>query len=131
MQLYDVVAHTERGTDLPQVVNENLQTGKWGTPLEYLTNSWASHFPTKMTKEAINCLCNLSKVETRATQQRASKIRLRNWLISSGHCKNTKRHALECDCYRKELLRVSDEVTWAMRQHGLGFFTIGLPWGQD
>ena len=45
MQLYDVVAHTERGTDLPQVVNESRQTGKWGTPLEYLTNELSKSFP--------------------------------------------------------------------------------------
>ena len=79
-----------------------------------------------MAAEAMTFLCDLPKVKSQSTKQRTTKLRLQNCLIWSGHCLNAKGYALECDYIREELLYVSDEVTWAMMQHGPGVFAIGL-----
>ena len=47
MQLYNVAAHTERGIDLPKVVNEKDQTGKGGHRSGVLTNELSKTFPAK------------------------------------------------------------------------------------
>ena len=79
-----------------------------------LTNEVSKSFPTTVTVEAMECLPDLSKVEIlnyKATGHEASTEEL----VWSGHCLYTKGQALECDCFREELLHVSDEVSWGMR----------------
>ena len=68
----------------------------------------------------MECLCNLPKVENQSYKATGHEVRLQNCLVGSGYSLNTKRHALECNCYGEELFHVSDEVTWVMRQHGHG-----------
>ena len=131
MQLNNAATYTERGIDLSKVVNEKYQTGEEGRRSGAWLMSWASHFLPKMTVEAMKCHCDLPKVESQSFKATGLELQLKNCLAWSSQCKDTKRHALECDCYREELFHVSDEVTWTRRQHGLGFFTIGLLWGQD
>ena len=46
MQQYTIVAHTERGTDLPKVINKH-QTGKGGQWSSVLTNELSKSFPAR------------------------------------------------------------------------------------
>ena len=47
MQLYSIVAHTERGIDLFKVLNEKYHTGEGGTSLGCLTKKLSKSFPAK------------------------------------------------------------------------------------
>ena len=78
----------------------------------------------------MECICDLPKVEIQSYKETsheastAEMFRLVRPLFK--HRTSSLGHPLECGCFREELLHVSDEVNWAMRQDGPAVVTIGL-----